>query len=78
MRWHLEISIVTRAVVFAVFAVLAVGCTHVAPYEREYLARPGMDRKREALAEQFKAHVRDSREAATGNGASTGGGCGCN
>jgi hypothetical protein len=62
-----------------VLVALCAGCTHVKPYEREYLTHPGMDRKREALAEEFEGHVHDSREAANGNGASsTGGGCGCN
>ncbi len=55
------------------------GCTHVHPYEREYLARPGMDLKREALASEFEGHVHDAREGATGSSSdSTGGGCGCN
>jgi hypothetical protein len=54
------------------------GCTHVKPYEREYLTRPGMDHSREALAEEFEAHVHDSREGAVGARNSTGGGCGCN
>lgn len=62
----------------ALVALVAAGCTHVAPYEREYLAKPGMDRKREALAEEFESHVHDSREAAVGSSDSTGGGCGCN
>ncbi|HEX2677542.1 MAG TPA: DUF4266 domain-containing protein [Polyangiales bacterium] len=64
-------------VMFALCAA-AVGCTHVKPYEREYLAHPGMDRKREALADEFEAHAHDSREGAMGSTSSTGGGCGCN
>jgi hypothetical protein len=55
-----------------------VGCVHVAPYEREDLARPGMDTEREAAEMGFQAHVQDSREGATGGAGSTGGGCGCN
>ena len=55
------------------------GCGHVAPYEREYLARPGMEtKKRERLCEKFTAHVQDAREGAPGGGESAGGGCGCN
>jgi len=54
------------------------GCTHVKPYEREYLARPGMETSREAHQEAFVTHVRDSREGATTSGESNGGGCGCN
>ncbi|MGD8861090.1 MAG: DUF4266 domain-containing protein [Myxococcales bacterium] len=62
-------------------ACLAAGCTHVAPYEREYLARPGMDRgKQEGRYHAFTAHVYESREGAGAVGVSdaTGGGCGCN
>ncbi len=69
----------STALCFALFVLAANGCTHVKPYEREYLTHAGMDRKREAFAEEFEGHVRDSREGAIGNGASsTGGGCGCN
>ncbi|MCB9598921.1 MAG: DUF4266 domain-containing protein [Sandaracinus sp.] len=58
--------------------VVGVGCVHVAPYEREDLARPGMDTERESAEMGFQAHVHDSREGATGGAGSTGGGCGCN
>jgi hypothetical protein len=54
------------------------GCAHVAPYEREHLARPGMDTKREKAPEEFLAHVQDAREGGGGRGESAGGGCGCN
>ena len=56
----------------------ALGCTHVAPYEREYLAKPSMDAQREADETHFRSHVYDSREGAVGSTDSTGGGCGCN
>jgi hypothetical protein len=58
--------------------VSAVGCAHVAPYEREHLAKPNMDVKREELRNRFYAHVYDAREGAMGNTDSAGGGCGCN
>ena len=54
------------------------GCAHVAPYEREYLTRPGMDTGREAFAEGFVVHVRASREGGMESADSAGGGCGCN
>jgi hypothetical protein len=54
------------------------GCVSVAPYEREALARPQSDITSEAQASEFRAHVHDSREGATGGLGSTGGGCGCN
>ncbi|MFW6050615.1 MAG: DUF4266 domain-containing protein [Myxococcota bacterium] len=66
-----------RALLLLAFATAA-GCTHVAPYEREDLAKPGMDVSREAAETSFRAHVHDSREGATGGHGSTGGGCGCN
>jgi len=58
--------------------VLLSGCVHVAPYEREDLARSSMDASREASELGFQAHVHDAREGATGGHGSTGGGCGCN
>lgn len=55
------------------------GCqAHVAPYEREYLAKPVMDTSHERNETRFTAHVYDSRQGATGADTSTGGGCGCN
>ena len=56
----------------------AAGCVHVAPYEREYLARPSMDLEREGPQETFRGHIYDSREGAMGSSNSAGGGCGCN
>jgi hypothetical protein len=57
---------------------LLAGCATVSPYEREHHTRPGMDTARETGEATFQAHVRDSREGATGGSVSTGGGCGCN
>lgn len=66
------------ACVAAISALLA-GCQHVAPYQREYLARPGVDvKQREALRSQFYAHVYESREGAMPTSEHAGGGCGCN
>ena len=59
----------------------AAGCTHVAPYEREYLTRPGMDNgKRDAGFHAFMAHIYEAREGAgaVGLADASGGGCGCN
>jgi hypothetical protein len=58
-----------------------IGCTHVKPYQREYLTRAGMDPKGETQAAEFEAHVQSAREGAVGGRGtieSTGGGCGCN
>lgn len=54
------------------------GCAHVAPYEREDLARPSMDVAREASEMGFRSHVHESREGASGGVGAAGGGCGCN
>jgi hypothetical protein len=72
-----------RKIVFAAAAaalLLALAaCSHVAPYEREHLARPGMDPKeREALRTKFYAHVYEAREGAMPGEEHAGGGCGCN
>lgn len=66
----------TVAIVLSLVALA--GCAHVSAYDREYLARPGMDTNRESGATKFRAHVHDSREGATGGHGSTGAGCGCN
>jgi len=56
----------------------AAGCSHVKPYEREYMTRPGMENESEEFAQEFEAHVQNSREGAPGRGSAVGGGCGCN
>jgi hypothetical protein len=70
--------LISLALTASIFVLGATGCTHVAPYEREYLALPCMDTTREGNETKFRAHVHDSREGATGGHGSTGGGCGCN
>ncbi|MCB9604068.1 MAG: DUF4266 domain-containing protein [Sandaracinus sp.] len=77
MTSHSRRRVVARLFLVAGMVVGA-GCVHVAPYEREDLARPGMDTERESAEMGFQAHVHDSREGATGGAGSTGGGCGCN
>jgi hypothetical protein len=56
--------------------VIAGGCAHVAPYERERLAHPTMVTS--DLARASEDHVRAVHEGAVGGEASAGGGCGCN
>lgn len=64
------------SVVLVLMVVLAQGCTHVAPYERERLAHETMTTA--DLARPSEEHVRAVQEGAIGGGASAGGGCGCN
>lgn len=69
----------TRFCLASLLAAALAGCTHVAPYAREDLAKPGMDtQKREAMRGKFQAHVFESREAAMPTSEHAGGGCGCN
>lgn len=68
----------TRFLLSFALSIAATGCVHVAPYEREDLARASMDAEREQGELSFRGHVHDSREGATGGHGSTGGGCGCN
>lgn len=68
-----------RSLCLAFVLFVLAGCQHVAPYEREYLARPGMDvSAREATNALFESHVHEAREGAGGGGETSGGGCGCN
>lgn len=58
---------------------LCSACQHVAPYEREYLAKRSMDvRSRELSMVGFESHVHEAREGSGGGGETSGGGCGCN
>ena len=52
------------------------GCTHVAPYERGKLAHPMMTA--DDLDGPASAHVVAVHEGATGGGALSESGCGCN
>jgi hypothetical protein len=73
--------VITGALLVLITTFSAAACSHVKPYEREYLTRPGMDLSSEAHAAEFEAHVQSAREGAIGGRGtveSTGGGCGCN
>ncbi|HEY4118624.1 MAG TPA: DUF4266 domain-containing protein [Byssovorax sp.] len=54
----------------------ALGCAHVAPYERGKLAHPTM--KADNLSGPGGAHVRSVLEGATGGAIGAESGCGCN
>jgi hypothetical protein len=57
-------------------ALVAQGCAHVPPYERELLAHSSMPTS--DLARPSEEHVRAVQEGAIGGGVGAGGGCGCN
>jgi hypothetical protein len=57
-------------------ALLSVGCTHVAPYERGALAHPTMTSA--VLDGPAASHVHGVHEGAVGGGSVAESGCGCN
>ncbi len=59
-------------------ALFALGCSAVAPWKREVLARSDMAWTPDPLEAQRDAHIRFSKEASLGGGSGGGGGCGCN
>lgn len=61
-------------------ALLLGGCGQlgVRPWERDLLAKPGMQLDPSPVASAIDDHVYFSKEAATGGRAFGGGGCGCN
>ncbi|MBV2122243.1 MAG: DUF4266 domain-containing protein [Candidatus Thiodiazotropha sp. (ex Ctena orbiculata)] len=64
-----------------VFLLALTGCAiepWVQPYERARLADPIMSFERDPVANGFRHHVYQTREAARGAEGGGGGGCGCN
>ena len=62
----------------AVAVLVLVACTHVAPYERGYLARPDMALDPSQGVAHAMEKIYPSKEAASGGASVGGGGCGCN
>jgi uncharacterized protein YceK len=70
-------------IILALFALsLLSGCgtfkKRVAPFEREILAKPGMNFIENAQEETGMQHMFDAREGSVGGFGGAGGGCGCN
>lgn len=61
---------------FLLIALSMVACTHLAPYERGRLAYPMMTA--DDLEGPAAGHVKSVHEGATGGGALSESGCGCN
>jgi hypothetical protein len=64
------------AVVLLASLAALVGCTHVAPYEREAMTRPDMTTAE--MAGPAQKHAAAVHEGATQSGAVAESGCGCN
>lgn len=54
------------------------GCETVKPWERDILAKPGMQIEVDPLDARLASQVYDSKEASSGGNNPAGGGCGCN
>jgi hypothetical protein len=70
----------SRLAITAVWAATCLGlggCAAVAPWERGTLAQPQMAPDPWPMQSALRAHVQNSRQAATMNSAAQGGGCGC-
>lgn len=70
-------KVTQQALLFAL-SIGILGCTPVAPWQRGKLAKPQMALDPYPLQNTFKAHIYNSREAASGGSSAGGGGCGCN
>ncbi len=66
----------TKLALLAALTAFAMGCTHVAPYERGKLAHPTMTD--ELAGGPAAEHVYAIHEGATGGGSIAESGCGCN
>ena len=62
----------------AALALALAGCASVAPYQRGYLARPGMSFEESAAMAKTMEKVFVAKEAASGSATVGGSGCGCN
>jgi hypothetical protein len=68
---------VNRLIILGLVSIAAaLGCTHVAPWQRGALAHPTMTAP--DLASPGSEHVTAVQEGASGGGRAAAGGCGCN
>lgn len=67
---------ISVAATFLWFVLLS-GCAPVLPWERGILAKGAMQLEPYPLKSSLLAHQYSSREAASGGGEASGGGCGC-
>ena len=65
-------------IVTGLLVLLLASCQTVEPWERDRLAQQEMQLTPNVLDARLSAQVFFSKEAASGGGATAGGGCGCN
>lgn len=71
----------SRGCLIVMLAMMVSACSvepWVKPYERANLADPIMSFDRDPVANAYRVHVYETREAARGADGKSGGGCGCN
>ena len=70
----------TALAIFLIFVLSGCGTfkRRVAPFEREILAKSGMNFIENAQEETGMQHMFDAREGSVGGFGGAGGGCGCN
>lgn len=66
-----------RVLILACGVVATSACAPLAPWERGILAQPRMAPVPNPAQHALRAHLHESREAASGSANSAGGGCGC-
>lgn len=65
-------------IVTGLFVILLASCQTVEPWERDRLAQREMQLTPNVLDARLSDQIFFSKEAASGGGATAGGGCGCN
>lgn len=78
MITHTCRKLATLVVALTAFSVLAVGCSHVRPWQREQMARIEKQLDRDTAGKAYDAKMWSVREGAVGGTGKAGGGCGCN
>jgi uncharacterized protein (TIGR03382 family) len=73
LRWRRH-----RRRLLALVLVLAGGCVHVRPRERETLAKRAMKFSPDPAEDELDLHMQEAREGSVGGYGTSGGGCGCN
>ena len=65
-------------VLSTLLSIIAVGCAHVSPWDRESLARIQRTNDSAATTRRYDAHFWNVRGGMAGGTGEPGGGCGCN
>jgi hypothetical protein len=67
-----------RILVIALSAIVLSGCATVSPWQRGTLGKTEMGWSPDSLESTLDGHIYFAKEASSGGGSASGGGCGCN